>query len=274
MAPQGAFFVKTMKPRFVLPFLFLLAAGALRPPERPLEAEDPVFGAGLLSALLLQREFAAADVAWVALVQSLGSNQEERRGYPMVPRRVDIVTTLDPHFALAYQVGVFALVSDPGKSEAMARILERGRVARPLDPDLPRLLGFIEHFGRIDLPKAAAYYRESARLGGPPLLDALATRLENSALNCRQMFAQLQDMQKGSTSEEEVRLLARQMRPVVENCEKVRLTAAAVNFRLTNKNREPTDIAELLATGVEAPAKLPGLCWQLRSGTPYLVECP
>lgn len=256
-----------------LSFAILLGlAAALRPAAPPPPSEESaIWTAPMLRAALLGRQLAAADVAWINLVQTLGSHVAEQAGFPTVTEQVDLVTALDARFALAYHFGVIIVLTDSKRAERLATILERGRAAFPADPDFPRMLGFLEHFGRLDFPAAARHYRDALALGGPAYLGPLADRLSKAALECRQLRDEFAAAAT-ATGREERELLFAKAAPVLTNCEKTRLDAAVAQVKLS-ENRIPT-LQELIARGHAEPLRPPGQCWNITAeGVVRLEGC-
>lgn len=226
----------------------------------------------MLRAACLGRAFAAADLAWIGLVQTLGSAVAERSGFPTVTDQVDVVTTLDPRFGLAYHFGVIVVLTDSGRAERLHAILQRGRAAFPDDAQFPRMMGLLEHFGRFNFPAAARFYRESLALGGPAYLGPLADRLSTAALQCRQLRAEFSAAAMAAGREER-ELFFVKAAPVLINCEKTRLGAAVAQFKLNQNGRIPT-LQDLMDRGQEEPLRPPGQCWTITpEGVVLLEEC-
>ena len=252
--------------------LLLFLAAALRPPEPSPTPEALAWTAPMFRAALLGRQLAAADVAWLALVQTLGSRVAERAGFPTVTSQVDIVTTLDPALDLAYHFGAIIVLTDPEQAQRLAPILARAQAAFPNDPQFPQMKGFLEHFGRLDFLAAALHYRESLALGGPAYLGPLADRLSTAALQCRQVRDDFAASVRTAGAEEGVLLLAKAAQ-VLHHCEETRLEAAVAQFNM-NQGRIPT-LQELVDGGLEKPMQPPGQCWQVtRQGAVQLGACP
>ncbi len=257
--------------RLVISILLFAVGALLRPPAPEVHIDGARWSAATMEAALLGRRMAAADLAWIGLVQTLGSRVAERAGFPTVANEVDVVTTLDPQFALAYHFGVIVVLTNPERADRLSTILERGRAAFPRDSDFPRMMGFLEHFGRLNFPAAAARYRESVALGGPAYLTPLANRLENAALQCSQLRDELANAAARAGSDERELLLAR-AGPVLSNCEKTRLESIVGQFKL-NQGRIPT-LDEVLEQGHEPPIHLPGQCWTITpEGRARLEPC-
>jgi hypothetical protein len=233
-----------------------------------------VWNAPLLRGVSLGRAYVAADVTWIGLAQAIGSRVQEAAGFPTVLDQVDVITTLDPEFNLAYQFGVIVVVTDTKRAEKMDRLLARGRREFPKDFEFPRMQGFLAQFGKLDFAAAARFYRDAAALGGPPYLEKLAKRLENSELRCRQVRDELAALARSAEAREEQRLLLTRTSAILENCEKTRLESAAARFRLMNNNQTPS-VDDLIGPDFDAPLHPPGRCWNLEQGVRAKLEpCP
>jgi len=257
--------------RLVFGLVFLLTAATLRPEFAPKTTASIVWTPQLAEGVLLGRRFAAADLGWMSLVQTLGAPDAERAGYPTVVAQVDTITELDPHFIFAYYYGAILVLTDPDRATHLMKVLERGRATFPQDHEFPRLMGFLEHFGRLNLAEAAKHYREAVALGGPSYLEALATRLATSDLQCRDLRNELAGIARTAQRDEQ-RILMQRSAAIIGNCEKTRLEAAAAQYRF-NKGVDAT-LADLIASGQDPPLAPPGECWVIEGVRAIRRPCP
>ncbi len=119
-------------------------------------------------------ELAVADLYWLRTVQYYGGQKAfaQVKEYDLVEPLVENVITLDPQFAIAYQLGATFLAEPPplglGRPRSAVRLLERGVGALPDNWLLRRdaALFRFEYLG--DRVRAAAELSESAALPGAP----------------------------------------------------------------------------------------------------------
>jgi len=123
-----------------------------------------------------------ADVYWIRAIQEygatrLGRNPDQSYGrlYPLL----DLTTSLDPRFDVAYRFGALFLTEPPpggpGRPDQAVALLEKGLRAQPDDWEMYQALGFVHYWSYQDYATAAEWFRKGARLpGGPPWMELLA----------------------------------------------------------------------------------------------------
>lgn len=137
-----------------------------------------------LKPALLGYHHLAADVLWLRLVQVIGQKRNTADEYEWMYHALDVITTLDPQYAYAYQVGGTVLTELAHRVDLSNRILEKGAEANPNVWWLPFNLGYNHFFYLGDPATAASYIAQAARLpGGPAYLPGLATRMYAEAAN-------------------------------------------------------------------------------------------
>ena len=137
-----------------------------------------------LKPALLGYHHLAADVLWLRLVQVIGQKRNTADEYEWMYHALDVITTLDPQYAYAYQVGGTVLTELAHRIDLSNRILEKGADANPTVWWLPFNLGYNHFFYLGDPARAAGYIAQAARLpGGPAYLPGLATRMYAEAEN-------------------------------------------------------------------------------------------
>lgn len=116
-----------------------------------------------------------ADVYWLRTVQYFGSQKAfatETR-FDLLEPLIDITTTLDPRFELAYRYGAVFLAepfpNGAGKPEAAVRLLEEGARANPSSWRIQQDLGFFLFFFLQDAPRAAQVLEKASQLPGAPV---------------------------------------------------------------------------------------------------------
>jgi len=131
-----------------------------------------------LKPALLGYHHLGADVLWLRFVQVLGKKRNTPDEFEWMYHALDVITTLDPRYAYAYQVGGIVLTELAHRVDLSNRILEKGAEANPEVWWLPFNLGYNYFFHLGDSRRAAEYIARAARLpGGPAYLPGLATRM-------------------------------------------------------------------------------------------------
>jgi len=135
-----------------------------------------------LQRLALSYKPIVADVYWIRAIQLYGDTKLGRtadRSYALLYPLLDLTTTLDPHFDVAYQFGALFLAerppSGPGRPDLSIKLLQKGIAAQPGDWRLYQAVGFVHYWSYRDYATAADWFRRAARLpDAPTWMDALA----------------------------------------------------------------------------------------------------
>lgn len=119
-----------------------------------------------------------ADAIWLQAIQVIGEKMITEEGYDWIYHAIDLVTTLDPRFDYAYQVGGIVLSALGKKIDMSNALLEKGLRENPDIWQIPFFLGFNHFFYMDDYKRAADYMSMASKLPGhPEYLPLLATRL-------------------------------------------------------------------------------------------------
>src|SRR3972149_718121 len=131
-----------------------------------------------LKPAVIGYEQLVADIIWLKAIQVIGEDTVTPGGYDWVYHALDVVTTLDPKFAYAYQLGGVTL-SVLGKApEKSNLLLIKGMRENPEVWQLPFYVGFNNFFYLNDYGSAAGYMAKASELPGhPEYLPKLAARL-------------------------------------------------------------------------------------------------
>lgn len=113
-----------------------------------------------------------ADLYWIRSIQYYGRARLERRAdarYDLLYPLLDLTTSLDPRFRVAYNFGAFFL-SEPapggaGRPDLAIRLLEKGMAANPDRWEYPYDIGFV-HYRRGDYTTAAEWFQRASRVPG------------------------------------------------------------------------------------------------------------
>jgi tetratricopeptide (TPR) repeat protein len=111
-----------------------------------------------------------ADVYWMRAIQYFGGTRLSERGeksYDLLYPLLDLTTSLDPHFTMAYRFGAFFLSErqpgGAGRSDLAQRLLEKAIVANPRRWEYPYDIGFI-HYRDGDYKTAAQWFQRAAEV--------------------------------------------------------------------------------------------------------------
>lgn len=117
----------------------------------------------------------AADVYWIRAIQHYGGDRLSRSGgakYELLYPLLDITTTLDPRFTIAYRFGAIFLAEPypggPGRPDLAIALLLKGRQAEPRKWQYLHDIGFVHYWQRRDAREAARWFQRAAEIPGAP----------------------------------------------------------------------------------------------------------
>ena len=116
-----------------------------------------------------------ADLYWIRAIQHFGGTRRTAGGdksYPLLFPLLDLATTLDPHFNVAYRFGAIFLTESypdgPGRTDQAIALLERGLAADPKKWQYAQDAGFVHYWWLHDYRTAAAWFDRASRIEGAP----------------------------------------------------------------------------------------------------------
>jgi hypothetical protein len=142
----------------------------------------------VLRYLSLGYQALAADLYWIRTIQYYGDTQlkvrtvpaaDAHRNYALLYPLLDLTTTLDPRFHIAYRFGAIFLAEGPpggpGRPDLAIKLLEKGLRERPDRWEYMQDMGFVHYWWTHDFQAAAAWFRKASDVpGGPWFLRSLA----------------------------------------------------------------------------------------------------
>jgi tetratricopeptide (TPR) repeat protein len=152
---------------------------------QPYRPENPLLwvrSGAAASKLSLGYKILLADIYWMRAVVYYGAKRRgggERPNYDELFPLLDLVTSLDPHFRVAYRFGaVFlseAYPNGPGRPDLALELLQRGIARDDGRWSYYHDAGFICYWSLNDLPRAAEWFAKAGdRPGAPEWLKPLA----------------------------------------------------------------------------------------------------
>ena len=128
----------------------------------------------MLQRLALSFDAIVADIYWMRAIQYFGGtrlSQHADRKYELLYPLLDLTTSLDPHFAIAYRFGAFFLSENPpggpGRSDLAIRLLGKGMAAHPEKWEYAYDAGFV-YYRRGDYAEAVKWFTRAADSPGSP----------------------------------------------------------------------------------------------------------
>jgi len=116
-----------------------------------------------------------ADLYWVRAVQYYGGTRlshDPNRNFDLLHPLLDITTTLDPAFNIAYRFGAIFLAAPfpggAGRPDLAVALLEKGFRANPRRWQYLYDIGFVHYWELSDFPAAARWFEKAADVPGAP----------------------------------------------------------------------------------------------------------
>jgi tetratricopeptide (TPR) repeat protein len=163
------------------------AARDARFPERtvPVDATLYVRSPDALKRLALSFDALAADVYWIRAIQHFGGQRLSQAGthkYELLYPLLDLATTLDPYFNIAYRFGAIFLSEPPpggpGRPDQAIALLRKGIAAQPEKWQYYQDIAFVYYWHLRDYQAAATWFRRaSERPNAPNWLAPMAATM-------------------------------------------------------------------------------------------------
>jgi hypothetical protein len=116
-----------------------------------------------------------ADTYWIRAVQHYGRTKlasEVNPQYDLLYPLLDLTTSLDPYFRVAYRFGAVFLAEQPpggpGRADLAVQLLEKGLRADPKRWELAQDIGFVHYWYMLDYSRAADWFMRASRIPGSP----------------------------------------------------------------------------------------------------------
>ncbi len=118
----------------------------------------------------------AADIYWIRTLQHFGQERlsppEHVRTYALLYPLLDLTTTLDPYFSIAYRFGAIFLgepfPGGPGRADLSIALLRKGLATQPEKWQYMQDLGFVYYWHLRDYRTAADVFQRAAAMPGAP----------------------------------------------------------------------------------------------------------
>ena len=145
---------------------------AAEPAEQILYVSSPA----TIRRMALSYDAMAADLYWIRAVQHYGRTKlanDGRRRYELLYPLLDLTTSLDPYFNVAYRFGAIFLAekppAGPGRGDQSIALLMKGLNAQPNRWEFAWDLGFVYYWHLQDYARAAEWFTRAADIPGAPL---------------------------------------------------------------------------------------------------------
>lgn len=158
-------------------------------PPRTTADDSLYFSANAVRRLAGPMRALAADVYWIRALQHFGGAKRrladrapgetvgkvenvDQHDYALLYPLLDITTTLDPRFKIAYRFGAVFLAEPypggPGRPDLAVKLLQKGLEAQPDKWEYMEDIGFVYYWYRHDYRSAADWFARAADIPGAP----------------------------------------------------------------------------------------------------------
>lgn len=129
-----------------------------------------------MKRLALSYHMILADLYWIRTVQHYGRtklSEAADKKYDLLYPLLDLTTSLDPYFSIAYRFGSIFLAeplpAGAGRPDQAIALLEKGLEAQPTHWGLAQDIGFVYYWWAQDYRKAAEWFQRAADIPGAPV---------------------------------------------------------------------------------------------------------
>lgn len=160
-------------------------------PPRELDEDTLYIQSGpMMRRLTVAYNALAADLYWIRAIQYYGDGKRRLASqarvpdpppmiaaptsdaYSMLYPMLDLTTSLDPRFNIAYRFGAVFLAepyhSGPGRPDLAVKLLEKGLRERPDKWEYMEDIGFVHYWYDHDYRAAAEWFRKAGEMPGAP----------------------------------------------------------------------------------------------------------
>ncbi len=161
-----------------------------------------------MDRMAMEFDALASDVYWIRALQVYGGERlikTRPRNYDLLYPLLDLATTLDPYFTIAYRFGAIFLSEPvpggPGRPDQAQALLQKGLKAQPTKWQYYHDVAFVHYWHLKDYKAAATWFQRAAdQPGAPNWLEPIAAVMLNAGgdrasarLVWRQILASDQD---------------------------------------------------------------------------------
>jgi hypothetical protein len=226
-----------------------------------------------MKRLALSYSSLLADLYWIRTVQYYGSTKlsaDPNKQYDLLFPLLDLTTSLDPRFNVAYYFGAVFLAErfpgGPGRPDLAIALLKKGFSAQPQRWEFAQAIGFVHYWWLEDYDEAAAWFARASALPDAPmwLAPLAATTLAQGG---QRESSRLLWQQLANTAENDwFRGEARRRLQQIDAMDQIDRLAAVVAAFQAREGRAPTGWGELRQRGYLRGVPVDP------SGTPYALQ--
>ncbi len=202
-----------------------------------------------LKPALLGHHYLGADFIWLQIVQVLGERSHTGKDFEWLRHALSVVTTLDPQYVYAYDVGGVILSEWAERVDWSNALLEKGSAANPMSWRLPFLMGFNYFFHLQNHVAAGEYMAKAAQIPGRPyFIDLFAARLYSEG-NSHALALQYLEMMIQQTPDERMQAGYKERYKEVLISRDIHMIEEAIARYTIEKKKSPVNLIELAGAG-------------------------
>ena len=226
-----------------------------------------------MKRLALSYDSLLADLYWIRAVQHYGSTRlstDRNKRYDLLYPLLDLTTSLDPRFSIAYYYGSTFLAESPpggpGRPDLAIALLEKGLQAQPDKWEFAQWIGFVHYWWRQDYSEAAAWFARAATFPDAPIwmpsLAASTLAEGGSRQASRLLWAEIARTAEDEWFRNDARRRLQQL-DAMDQLDRLRVLVRTYQER---QGSTPADWSELRAAGYLRGTPVDPL------GTPYRLD--
>jgi hypothetical protein len=219
---------------------------------RPAATDEMMYfpsGQGL-QKLSLGHRAVLADVAWLWFVQYYGKHRLTDGKYDHMFHILDILTTYNPAFLKAYELGGLLLTHDAQRPDQAKALLKKGMYLNPDSWSLPFYYGFLHFVFLGDYVTAQVFFRFAAQKPGAPDMpkrwEAYVTYKKKGDLDAAlELWFDLYD----NTTDPEEKRVAEQYIKDIQMQKTINTLTRQIERFVDRYGRSPATLDELVKSG-------------------------
>jgi tetratricopeptide (TPR) repeat protein len=240
---------------------------------RPAQSVLYVRSGDVLERASLSNASLLADLYWIRAIQYYGGGRRSKapeKHYELLYPLLDITTTLDPKFTIAYRFGAVFLTENPpggpGRPDLAIALLQKGLDHDPRRWQYEHDLGFVYYWSLHDYRKAADAFRRGADIPGAPWwlrsLAAIVTVQGGDRNTSRRLWMQIYESADNEWLRDNAQLRLAQLTAL----DRIDYLQALVSEVTRRNGARPTSWTDFIRAGLLRRDPLDP------AGTPFVLE--
>lgn len=226
-----------------------------------------------LKRIALCYDALAADLYWIRTLQHFGHDRLARGKegkYELLYPLLDLTTSLDPRFTIAYRFGSIFLAEPwpggPGRPDLAVALLRKGLASDPSKWQYMQDIGFVYYWALADFQNAAGWFKRASEIGGAPswLAPLAATTLAQGGDRTASRF--LWQQIAASADEDWLKAEAERRLVQLDAMDQIDWLNARIRAYIASRPNQPVTWEALVRAGIlRAVPRDP-------TGEPYLLD--